>query len=143
MNHYQRRAVQAKRSAVLGQPENFGHGGTLDVSRETTLAALITVWLRGLSYEVYSTQAGGNRPTRQARGLPDLFVAHPAWRIFAWVEVKTPEAFRKRDHGRSADQLAFHEAVQAAGCPVLTVCSVTDAQNQLDALRGRQMPFGG
>lgn len=122
MNRHQRAAIRRKKEAHLGQPETYGY-----VMKESAIAGQIVSELRRLSYHVSSTQQ--TRPSRQTEGMPDLFVAHPAWRIYAWMEVKRPgETVPKH-------QREWHESVRASGCPVLVVTGPFDAVEQLNALR--------
>lgn len=100
-----------------------------DTRPEKAIAGEVVRALRQVGYHVSSTQQA--RASRQTEGMPDLFVAHPAWRIYAWIELKTQK-------GRcSPAQLAWHAAVLASGCPVLVVRGAADALGQLNALRGR------
>jgi hypothetical protein len=61
-------------------------------------------------------------------GTPDLFASHAAWRVFAWLEVKTP------DGTRSKVQREWAADVTESGCPVLTVTSAADALTQFGKL---------
>ena len=94
---------------------------------EKAIAGQIIRELRGLGFHVSSTQQTG--PSRQTIGMPDLFVAHPVRKVYAWMEVKRP------GKKPTEQQAAWHEAVRDAGCPVLVVHSVIEAFDQLEALR--------
>jgi hypothetical protein len=80
-----------------------------------------------IGYSVSSTSQ--TRASRQTVGMPDLFVAHAAWRVFAWIEVKRPGE-RRKPHQR-----AWAEPVEAAGCPVLVATSAAEAIEKLNELR--------
>jgi hypothetical protein len=94
---------------------------------ERTVAGEIVRELRAVGYHVSSTQQ--TRASRQTEGMPDLFVAHPAWRVHAWVEVKRP------GEKPTKVQREWHETVRASGCPVLVCESAYDALTQLEAIR--------
>lgn len=94
---------------------------------EKAVAGEIKRALEGVGYHVSSTQQA--RASRQTEGMPDLWVAHPAWRVFAWIEVKRPG-------GKATKvQREWHEIVRASGCPVLIADSAADALRQLEAIR--------
>jgi hypothetical protein len=69
---------------------------------------------------------------RQTRGIPDMYVRHPAWRVRLWVECKagrnlaTPE---QREWGR--------REVDAGGCWIVA----RELGEILDALRGLGAPI--
>lgn len=124
--------MQARRNAELAQPENFGHSSP-KAKRESEISDEIRSALTNkLSCVVSTTQQ--RRESGQTIGMPDLFVTHAAWGVFCWMEVKTPEAFRRKNHGCSADQLRWHEATRAAGVPVLVVTGDKDACDQFGHL---------
>lgn len=50
------------------------------------------------------------------------------------IEVKTPEAFRKKDSGRTKNQTEFLNSVIAAGGIGATVCSVRQVSELLKAV---------
>lgn len=94
---------------------------------EKAIAGQIVRELRGLGFHVSSTQQTG--PSRQTIGMPDLFVAHPVRKVFAWIEVKRP--------GKKPTPLqqAWHDGVREAGCPVIVATSVLEAFEGLEELR--------
>lgn len=121
MNRY---AVRARRSAQLGQPENFGL-----LPLEGVVSSRVRSALERISCHVSSTQQ--TRKSRQTVGMFDLFVVHSGRQTFAWVEVKTAE-------GRlSRCQEAWAIRVEAAGVPCLVVTSPEDAVRQFAALPRR------
>jgi hypothetical protein len=51
------------------------------------------------------------------------------------LEVKTPEAFRTADFGRSKNQRDFQNSINAAGGWATTVCSVSQVEDFLKLIR--------
>ncbi len=52
------------------------------------------------------------------------------------LEVKTPEAFRTADFGRSKNQRDFQNSINAAGGWATTVCSVSQVEEFLKLIEG-------
>lgn len=116
---HRRRAMQ-KRAAKTGQPAPL----------EKEIAGNTFVVLRSVGYHCSSTMQ--SRASKQTIGIPDAFVAHPAFQVFAWIEFKRPgEKVRPT-------QAEWHETVRASGCPVLVVTSPEDAIAQLERLRAER-----
>lgn len=106
-------------------PEQLGYAEPL----EKHIAADAIRALRTIGADVSSTQQ--TRASRQTIGMPDLWVTHAAWRVFAWLEVKRPGEKATRA------QLEWHERCRAAGVPVLVVTSPEEAVREFCALRRR------
>ncbi len=94
---------------------------------EKAVQAQIVQALRALGCHVSATSQ--TRPSRQALGLPDLWVMHPGWRLYCWIEVKRPSLGRL-----SPAQRAWHAIARDAGVPLLTASSVREVLRFLQHL---------
>jgi hypothetical protein len=99
----------------------------LDLRLEEALAKNLDADLRALGFHVSSTSQ--RRPSRQAIGMPDRFIMHPRWKIYAWLEYKRPYG-----GSVSQDQTAWHAIATAAGVPCFVVANATDLVLALRAL---------
>jgi len=71
-------------------------------------------------------------------GASDLLVIHFGKIIF--VEVKTPEAYKKKNHGQSDKQIKFQEHVESIGFPYHIVTSLEEFKNIIEQLESKE-PF--
>jgi len=91
----------------------------LDLRLEKTVAQRLDADLRALGFHVSSTSQ--LRPSGQAVGLPDRWIQHPTWRLYAWLEYKRPRGGRVSDAQR-----AWHAVAVAAGVPIFVVANAAD-----------------
>lgn len=63
-------------------------GGPLRRQPEKKIEAEIIAGMQTLGFAV--TKTSQPRPSMMTRGVPDLYVQHPLWKIRLWIEVKTP-----------------------------------------------------
>lgn len=82
--------------------------------------------LRTLGFAVTKTSQA--RPSKVTLGVPDLYAAHPIWKIRLWIEVKRP------GNKTSAYQDAWHETERRAGGHVMVATSVTEVIAELRRL---------
>lgn len=90
---------------------------------EKAIEADIIRAMQDLGFAV--TKTSQPRPSMITRGVPDLYAAHPLWRIRIWIEVKRPGG------KTTAYQDLWHETERAAGGSVVVARSVGDV---LDAI---------
>ena len=69
----------------------------------------------------------------QKSGCPDIMGVYRGFPI--GIEVKTPEAYKKKDLGRTANQVLFMNRLEDNGALVITVCSVQQVQEFLEELK--------
>lgn len=69
----------------------------------------------------------------QKSGCPDILGIYRGFMI--GLEVKTPEAFKKKDLGRTANQVLFMNRLEDNGALVMTVCSVQQVQEFVQELK--------
>ena len=68
------------------------------------------------------------RPVGMTVGIPDLYMAHPRWRLRLWVECKGP------GNTPTEAQRAWHDTEREAGGNVCVVTSVADLIENLKAM---------
>lgn len=101
-----------------------------DSPLESAIQGEIWTALERIGCKVSSTSQ--YRPSRQALGMPDLFVVHVAWKVHTWLEVKRP------GEKPTKVQEAWHAASREAGCPVYVVHSAEEALRAIDELHRRR-----
>lgn len=69
----------------------------------------------------------------QKSGCPDILGIYQGHMI--GLEIKTPEAFKKKGNGCTANQIRFMEKMVAGGASVLVACSVAQVQEFLEELK--------
>jgi hypothetical protein len=99
----------------------------LDLRLEKDLAQRLDADLRDLGFHVSTTSQ--LRASRQTIGMPDRWIMHPRWRLYAWLEYKRPQGGIV-----SQDQTAWHAIATAAGVPCFVVANATDLVLALRAL---------
>lgn len=105
----------------------------LDRRLESEVAANLDADLRALGFHVSTTSQ--LRASRQTVGLPDRWIMHPRWRLYAWIEYKRPYRGRVSD-----DQRVWHGVAVAAGVPIFVVANASDL---VAALRQLGAPIQG
>lgn len=91
----------------------------LDTRLEKAMAQRLDADLRTLGFHVSNTSQ--IRASQQAIGLPDRWIQHPTWRLYAWLEYKRPHGGRV-----SKAQEYWHSIAVAAGVPIFVVANATD-----------------
>jgi len=97
-----------------------------------TEASLKAAIMKELSKEGFFWRVGGG--PYGVSGCPDILGIWDGWTI--GIEVKTPEAYRKKDRGCTANQIHFMEKMIDNGAIVMVVCSVEQVREFLTALKG-------
>lgn len=69
----------------------------------------------------------------QRSGCPDILGVYKGFSI--GIEVKTPEAFKKKDNGCTANQVQFMNKMEDNGALVIVVCSVQQVREFLQELK--------
>jgi Holliday junction resolvase len=69
----------------------------------------------------------------QRSGCPDILGIYRGFAI--GLEIKTPEAFKKKDNGCTANQLVFMKKMEDNGALVLVACSVDQVREFLSELK--------
>lgn len=62
----------------------------------------------------------------QRSGCPDILGVY--WGVMIGIEVKTPEAYKKKDLGCTPNQVLFMKKMRDNGARVIAVCSVAQVQ---------------
>lgn len=95
---------------------------------ETSIKAAI---MKCLSKEGHFWRVGSG--PYQVSGCPDILGVYHGWMI--GIEVKTPEAYKKKDHGCTANQIHFMNRMEDNGALVKVVCSVEQVMEFLTMLK--------
>src|SRR5271154_1005157 len=69
----------------------------------------------------------------QRSGCPDIMGVYRGFPI--GIEVKTPEAYMKKDLGRTANQVLFMKRLEDNGALVISACSVDQVRGFLRGLK--------
>ncbi len=96
-----------------------------ELQREKDVEQDIDAELVRLGFDV--TRLSQPRRSMQTEGIPDRYARHVAKRMRLWIEVKQPGGTV------SADQKRWHKTERAAGGDVITVWSVQDLHEELEA----------
>lgn len=95
-------------------------------SPEKQIEADIIKALRTLGFLVSKTSQP--RASMMTPGIPDLYAAHPRWRLRLWIEVKAPK-------GRTSPQQDLWHAIERdSGGTVIIARSTSDLVTELQKL---------
>lgn len=95
--------------------------------REKRIEAEIIRGLGMLGFWVTKTSQPG-KPVGMTVGIPDLYAAHPVWKLRLWIEVKAG------NNTPTAHQLEWHAMERAAGGTVVVAYSMGDVLGELRRL---------
>jgi len=96
---------------------------------ESSIKDAIMLFLKGEG--IFAWRVGSS--PYQRSGVPDILGVYRGFLIA--IEVKTPEAYKKKDLGRTANQVLFMNRLEDNGALVITVCSAQQVGDFVQELK--------